>query len=117
VVSTRVAPVFPVSDLAAALAYYRALGFGARQWRGGGYGFVTFEGAEIHLGVEPGLDTWTGGRATAYLFVEDADVLARAWLAAGGEVRLPEDTEWGQHEGVLVDLDGNVIRFGSPVNA
>ena len=26
----------------------------------------------------------------------------------------PEDTEWGQHEGALVDPDGNVIRFGSP---
>jgi len=25
----------------------------ARQWHGGGYGFVTFDGAEIHLGVEP----------------------------------------------------------------
>ncbi|TVY99054.1 dioxygenase [Trebonia kvetii] len=30
---------------------------------------------------------------------------------------LPQDTEWGQHEGVLVDPDGNVIRFGSPMNA
>jgi uncharacterized glyoxalase superfamily protein PhnB len=40
---------------------------------------------------------------------------ARAWLAAGAEVRLPEDTEWGQHEGVLADPDGNVIRFGSPM--
>jgi len=32
-------------------------------------------------------------------------------------VRLPEDTEWGKHEGVLIDPDGNVIRFGSPVTA
>jgi uncharacterized glyoxalase superfamily protein PhnB len=51
------------------------------------------------------------------LFVEDADALAQTWLAAGGDVRLPQDTEWGQHEGVLVDPDGNVIRFGSPMNA
>lgn len=36
-VRTRVAPVFPVSDLAAALARYRGLGFGARQCRSGGY--------------------------------------------------------------------------------
>lgn len=64
--STRVAPIFPVRDLAAALAYYRELGFGARPWH-------------------------------------------------GGDVRLPEDTEWGQHEGVLVDPDGNMIRFGSPM--
>ena len=115
--STRVAPVFPVSDLAAALAYYRELGFRAREWADGGYGFVTFDGAEIHLGVEPDLGTRAGGRSTAYLFVADADVLARAWRAAGGDVRLPEDTEWGQHEGTLIDPDGNVIRFGSPVSA
>jgi uncharacterized glyoxalase superfamily protein PhnB len=56
-------------------------------------------------------------RATAYLFVEDADALAQTWRAAGGDVRLPQDTEWGQHEGVLIDPDGNMIRFGSPMNA
>ncbi len=66
--SSRAVPIFPVSDLEAALAYYSGLGFGARAWRGGGYGFITFDGAELHLGVEP-------------------------------------------------DLDGNVIRFGSPMNA
>jgi hypothetical protein len=52
-----VAPVFPVSDVAAALAFYGGLGFGVRQWRGGGYGFVTFGGAEVHLGAELDLGT------------------------------------------------------------
>jgi hypothetical protein len=101
-----------------ALAYYRGLGFGVRHWHSGGYGFVTFEGAEIHLGVEPDLETRADrpARASAYLFVEDADATAQAWLAAGGDVRLPQDTEWGQHEGVLVDHDGNIIRFGSPMS-
>jgi len=111
-----VAPIFPVSDLDAALAYYRGLGFGARSWQGGGYGFVTFDGVEIHLGAEPDLGTRADRRATAYLFVEDADALAQTWLAAGGDVRLPQDTEWGQREGVLADPDGNVIRFGSLMN-
>jgi uncharacterized glyoxalase superfamily protein PhnB len=41
-------------------------------------------------------------------------VLGR-WRATGADVRLPQDTEWGQHEGVLIDPDGNVIRFGSPM--
>jgi catechol 2,3-dioxygenase-like lactoylglutathione lyase family enzyme len=112
---TRVAPIFPVSDLDAALAYYRELGFGVRSWHGGGYGFVSFDGVEIHLGVEPDLASRADRRATAYLFVDDADALAQTWLAAGGDVRLPQDTDWHQHEGVLIDPDGNVIRFGSPM--
>jgi catechol 2,3-dioxygenase-like lactoylglutathione lyase family enzyme len=114
-VSTRVAPIFPVSDLQTALAYYRALGFRADAWHGGGYGFLRFEGVEIHLGQEPDLDARPDRRASAYLFVDDADALARTWAEAGGDVRLPEDTEWGQHEGVLIDPDGNVIRFGSVI--
>jgi uncharacterized glyoxalase superfamily protein PhnB len=59
----------------------------------------------------------TAVRRRHTLFVEDADALAQNWLAAGADVRLPQDTEWGQHEGVLIDPDGNVIRFGSPTNA
>jgi uncharacterized glyoxalase superfamily protein PhnB len=53
--------------------------------------------------------------SSAYLWVEDADELAAAWRSAGVQVHSPEDTEWGQHEGAVVDPDGNVIRFGSPM--
>ena len=35
--------------------------------------------------------------------------------SAGAQVHSPQDTEWGQHEGAIVDPDGNVIRFGSPI--
>jgi hypothetical protein len=28
---------------------------------------------------------------------------------------LTHDTEWGQYEGAVVDPDGSVIRFGSPM--
>ena len=111
------APILPVRDLDAALAHYRGLGFSTRAWRGGGYGFISFDGVEFHLGVDPDLGPQVDQRSRAYLFVEDAGALARTWRAAGGDVRLPEDTEWGQHEGVLIDRDGNMIRLGSPVAA
>jgi hypothetical protein len=110
----RIAPIFPVRDLGAALAHYGRLGFATREYAGGGYGYVTLDGIEIHLGLVPEVDRSTATSA-AYLWVEDADELAQAWRAAGAEVRLPEDTDWGQHEGVHIDPDGNVIRFGSPV--
>ena len=108
----RIAPIFAVRDLDRALAHYEQLGCTTRTYRGGGYGFATRDGVEIHLGVVPPEDPRTSG---AYLFVEDADELAATWRAAGVDVHPPEDTEWGQHEGAVVDPDGNVIRFGSPI--
>lgn len=91
--------------------FYERLGFDVRPYQGGGYGFASRHGVEIHLGVVPDADVRT---SAAYLFVDDADRVAAQWEAAGGQVHPPEDTEWGQHEGALVDPDGNVIRFGSP---
>lgn len=111
---TRIAPIFPTRDLHAALEHYRRLGFATREYEGGGYGFVTRDGIELHIGVAPGLEQTTF-TTTAYLYVDDADALADEWRATGADVRTPEDTEWGQHEGVLIDLDGNIIRFGSPL--
>jgi predicted enzyme related to lactoylglutathione lyase len=108
----RIAPIFAVQDLQAAMAHYRQLGFATRGYEGGGYGFATREGIEIHLGVVPADRHQVG---SAYLFVEDADELAATWRAAGVDVHSPVDTEWGQHEGAVVDPDGNVIRFGSPM--
>jgi catechol 2,3-dioxygenase-like lactoylglutathione lyase family enzyme len=107
----RIAPIFAVHDLDVSLTFYGRLGFAVRPYKGGGYGYATRDGVEIHLGVvpEPGPRT-----ASAYLFVEDADELAAQWRSAGVEVHGPEDTDWGQHEGAIVDPDGNVIRFGSP---
>ena len=108
----RIAPIFSVHDLDAALDFYRRLGFSVRAYSGGGYGFANRDGIEIHLGV-PGREHHPG---SAYLFVDDADQLAATWRAAGVEVHMPKDTEWGRHEGALVDPDGNVIRFGSPID-
>jgi uncharacterized glyoxalase superfamily protein PhnB len=109
----RIAPIFAVRDVTASLAHYQRLGFETRLYERGGYGFVTRDGIEIHLGQVPDDDP-RSIRGSAYLWVDDADDLAQAWRSAGADVRQPEDTEWGQHEGVLIDPDGNMIRFGSP---
>jgi catechol 2,3-dioxygenase-like lactoylglutathione lyase family enzyme len=110
----RIAPIFPVRDLDGAIEHYRRLGFTVRRYPPGGYGFVFRDGVEIHLGVVPDADRHP---SAAYLFVEDADELARQWRAAGAEVHGPQDTEWGQHEAAVVDPDGNIIRFGAPMVA
>ena len=108
----RIAPIFAVHDLDVAMEHYQRLGFTVRAYAGGGYGYASRGGIEIHLGVVPEDDRHT---SSAYLFVNDADDLAAAWRSAGAEVHSPQDTEWDQHEGAVVDPDGNVIRFGSPM--
>jgi catechol 2,3-dioxygenase-like lactoylglutathione lyase family enzyme len=108
----RVAPIFAVRDLEASIAHYERMGFTTRVYEGGGYGFASRDGIEIHLGVVPTEDPRV---SAAYLFVDDADSLADEWRSTGVEVHRPEDTQWGQHEGAVVDPDGNVIRFGSPM--
>jgi catechol 2,3-dioxygenase-like lactoylglutathione lyase family enzyme len=108
----RIAPIFAVRELDVAIAYYERLGFATRVYHGGGYGFATRDGIEIHLGVVAAQDQRIN---SAYLFVNDAEALAEEWRSAGVEVHSPQDTEWGQHEGAVVDPDGNVIRFGSPM--
>lgn len=94
------------------MAHYKRMGFATRAYEGGGYGFAARDRVEFHLGVvpEPSLRT-----ASAYLFVDDAAQLAQEWSAAGVHVHPPEPTEWGMNEGSVEDPDGNVIRFGSPV--
>jgi predicted enzyme related to lactoylglutathione lyase len=110
----RAAPIFPVRDLSASFAHYQRLGVHTREYEGGGYGYVTRDGIEIHLGVAPDIGP-AGAKHSAYLWVDDADALAQEWGATGAEIHMPEATEWGQHEGALVDPDGNVLRFGSPI--
>jgi catechol 2,3-dioxygenase-like lactoylglutathione lyase family enzyme len=111
-IAHRIAPIFAVQDLDAALRHYERLGFTVSAYAGGDYGYARRDGVELHLGVVAGRDHGVG---SAYLFVDDADELAAAWRAAGVEVHEPQDTEWGKHEGAVVDPDGNVIRFGSPM--
>jgi hypothetical protein len=113
----KFAPVFPVSDLAASLAHYAGLGFTTSEYTGassaGGYGFARRDGVELHLGTVP--TGRTASPTTAYLYVDDADALAAEWGETGADVRSPEDTPWSQREGVMIDPDGNIIRFGSPL--
>ena len=112
----RAAPVLATTDVRRALDHYRALGFAAEGWEGGGYGFVQRDGVELHLGEHHGLDP-TANPVAVYLFVTDAEQLYAEWSSANvsGELQPPTDTDYGLREGRHVDLDGNLIRFGTPV--
>jgi hypothetical protein len=110
----QIASIFPVHDLETARAHDQRLGFTVRSYSGGGCGYAVRDGVDLHLGSSP-----AGSRcvSSANLFVDDADELAAAWAATGVAVHQPQDTQWGRREGAIVGPDGNVIRFGSPLES
>ena len=61
----RIAPIFAVRDLDAAIAHYKRLGFSTRIYEGGGYVFASRERIEIDLGEVPAGDHRVGSGATA----------------------------------------------------
>jgi hypothetical protein len=115
----RVAPVFPVRSVRAALEHYRKLGFSAEAYgeESDGdpiYGFAARDGIELHLARVPSLDPLASTSA-CYLYVSDAGALHAEWTraAVGGRITSPEDTPYGLREFAHVDPDGNLLRVGS----
>jgi DNA-binding MarR family transcriptional regulator len=104
-------PIFPVRDMAAALAHYATLGFETSAYEGGdGYGFANRDRLSIHLALEPEHHS-----ASTYLYVRDADALFEEWSqpGIGGLTRPVGLMPYGLREGSHIDPDGNEIRFGS----
>jgi DNA-binding MarR family transcriptional regulator len=107
-------PIFPVRNLAAALAHYSALGFHAFAYADGeDYGFANREGVGVHLATDPD----PAHHASTYLYVRDADALYEEWSrpGIGGHTRPVGPTPYKLREGSHTDPDGNLIRFGSPM--
>ena len=105
-----------MSDLRAALAHYRALGFKTFAYEeGADYGFANRDGAGLHLEAHAGHARHRP--ASAYLTVRDAAALSGEWSRPGiaGHTHPAEPTPWGMLEGSHTDPDGNLIRFGSPI--
>jgi DNA-binding MarR family transcriptional regulator len=114
----RFSPIFPVNDLAAALAHYSALGFDTEPYdEGDEYGFASRGGVQLHLEAHHGHDA-AHHAASAYLYVSDADELYQEWSrpGIGGTTRPVHDTPYKIREGSHTDPDGNQIRFGSFVD-
>lgn len=112
----RSSPVLLVGDLRRAADHYRALGFDVRAYEGAAaYAFASRDEIELHLAEAVDIDPGTNTSAL-YLYVDDADALYASWRLADVDGRLiaPADTEYGLREGAHVDIDGNLIRFGSP---
>jgi DNA-binding MarR family transcriptional regulator len=116
---TRFSPIFPVRDLVPALAHYASLGFTTFAYEGGSdYGFANRDGVSLHLVADHDHDHDRHEHgAAAYLYVSDADALYEQWTRPGiaGHTHRVTSTPYGLREGSHLDPDGNLIRFGSPM--
>jgi catechol 2,3-dioxygenase-like lactoylglutathione lyase family enzyme len=109
----RIVPkvIFPVADMAAAVAFYRSLKLTVAQYDDG-YAWVSHCGWEIaHLALVPDLDR-VANRTGAYFHVADAAAWHRAWQSAGLDVGPLRDEPWDMREFALRDGDGNLLRVG-----
>lgn len=117
----RFDPIFPVTDIGRSIQHYTALGFQVLA-HDDTYAFAVWPGVGcIHLSRVESPKDYDGKvmAAAAYLHVDDAAALARSWKRAcpGADTRDPVDTDYGLHEGAHLDLDNNLVRFGSPMAA
>lgn len=103
--------VFPVADMAAATAFYAALGLQVQPYDEG-YCWLLLDGHEVlHLSLQPDMDV-AGNRAAGYWHVRDVDAVHRAWADAGVDVPEPVDQPWGMREMEVTDPSGNRLRIG-----
>ena len=104
--------VLPVIDVDRSIAHYRALGFEVARLADE-YAVAQRGEIALHLSLMPELDPLKGA-GCVYLYVDDADALAREWSEAGvGRTVAPVDTDYGLREGAHVDPDNNLLRFGA----
>jgi hypothetical protein len=108
-------PIFPVQNLEAAVAHYRSLGSTIVSEQSDDYGFANRDGVELHFSVHAERESLS--RASAYLHVRDADALFDEWSRPDilGHTQGVDATSYGLREGSHVNSDGNLIRFGSPI--
>ena len=120
VIASEAVPILVAGNVADALARYATLGFDVAAFGDEAnpeYGFLTFGAAHLHIARVDNVDPRQSNVA-AYVYVADADGVHAAWSASEVEGRFvaPVDTEYGLREGAYVDPDGNLIRYGSPLD-
>jgi uncharacterized glyoxalase superfamily protein PhnB len=118
-------PEIPVTDIVAAMSYYRdKLGF-TLDWGGRELGLAGISKGRCRMFLANGefrRQYGNVGPTLTWLNLDsnqDVDELYRAWGASGARLlSVPESKPWGLHEFTAADLDGNMFRvfydFGTP---
>jgi catechol 2,3-dioxygenase-like lactoylglutathione lyase family enzyme len=115
-------PILSSRDLDETIAFYERLGFERLPELPAADTLLILGRGEIELEFRhtPGLDPFSND-ATAYFRIAHPDQLHSEWellgvrldRATGSRLIPPVDTGNGGREFALIDLSGNVVRFGS----
>lgn len=118
-----VAPVLPMRDVEVTARFYERLGFTRQRRYETGYLVVASGWMELHFFHHSDCDPLTS-IAGAFIRVTDVDAVTAGFGAhvpadPRGTPRFlpPEPRPWGMRQAVLVDPDGNLIQFGTPLPA
>ncbi len=109
-------PTLPMHDSNETRAFYEKLGFICAHQADppDSFLFMMRNGVQIQFFEAPGIDGSIRDH-TCYLYVDDLDAMYEAFAAAKvGKLMPIEMKPWGMPEFVLVDINGNSLRVGSP---
>jgi predicted enzyme related to lactoylglutathione lyase len=110
------APVLRVSDLGAAVRFYRdELGFTV-EFEYGDYLILEIGDAQVHLAMAS--EGKPAGGGTVYVFCEEVDEYFAKIRAGGAKVvREPDDQFYCMRDFRIHDPDGNELTFGRALSA
>lgn len=106
-------PIFDVVNLKASLAYYRdVLGFKIDWEWGEPADFASVSRGSATLFIGEGAHAGGGG---LWVFTKQVDKLYVELRKRNARIKMPPtNMPWGNREMHVLDLDGNLLRFGGP---
>jgi hypothetical protein len=103
-------PILASTDIGRTLDFYRSLGFKAHQVDEFSYGMAAWGEIELHFWKCD--DKRIAESTSCYIRVEDIREVHANLKAALPEIRDVVHTGWGTLELYVLDLDGNLLKFG-----
>ena len=106
-------PIFKVADVARSVAWFERAGFQVSS-HDETYAFAHWE-RDLTIHLVQAIGDESPGHGALYIHCQDANRVAEEWRQVGIDVVGTRDEDYGKREGSVIDPDGNVIRFGSPI--
>jgi catechol 2,3-dioxygenase-like lactoylglutathione lyase family enzyme len=105
-----------VTDMAASVRFYEALGF-TRRYGGPDADFTSYSVGSGYLNLQRGADNGEGLRGRVIFWVDDVDAMCARARSHGFEPESePADAPWGERYFHLRDPDGHELSFARPLD-